>query len=148
VVNELTVLTSIHVLAAAFWVGGGLMLNVAMTLAGRSGDPQNMLPAMKLAQFVGSKVFGPLALAVLVTGAWLTEEYYDWGYLWIVLGLIGLVSMQAIGMLYLAPRGGRAIEGMEAGRPPPPGRNWVPAVARLNLLLISAILVLMVIKPT
>jgi hypothetical protein len=37
---------------------------------------------------------------------------------------------------------------MEQGVPPPPGRNWVPVVGRLNLLLVSAVVVVMVIKPT
>jgi hypothetical protein len=146
-VNELTVLLSIHVLAAAFWVGGGFVLNVAMFLAAQ-GDKANMLPAMRLTRFFGQTVLPVLALIVLVTGIWMTEDYYDWDLLWIQLGLAGVVIVTAIGMLYLGPRAGKAIAGMEAGRPPPPGRNWTPIVARLNFLLVSTVLVLMVIKPT
>jgi len=148
VVTTLTVLLSIHVLAAAFWVGGGFLLNVAMLLAGRSGDPGSRLAAMRLAHFAGPKVFTPLALIVLGSGAWMTEKYFDWGDLWIGLGLIGLVTVTSVGLFYLSPRAGRAIAGMEQGLPPPPGRNWVPIVGRLNLLLISAVVVVMVIRPT
>ena len=147
-VNELTVLQSIHVLAAVFWVGGGFLLNVAMLLAARSGDPGSRLAAMRLAHFAGLKVFMPLALIVLASGVWMTEEYYDWGELWIVLGLIGLVTAITVALLYLSPRAGRAVKAMEQGVPPPPGRNWVPIVGRLNLLLVSAVVVVMVIKPT
>jgi hypothetical protein len=147
-VNELTVLTSIHVLAAAIWVGGGYVLSVAMAMAGRSGAPATMLNAMRLSHFVGTRIFVPMTLVVLATGAWLAEEYFDWGLLWIQLGLIGLAGALAVGVFYLTPRASRAIAGLEAGSPPPPGRNWVPIVARLNLLLISTVLVLMVIKPT
>jgi uncharacterized membrane protein len=146
-VTELTVLKSIHVLAAAFWVGGGFMLNVAMLLAARSGDPANMLPAMRLTRFFGQRVVTPLALIVLASGIWMTEDYYSWDQLWIQLGLAGVVIVTAIGILYLGPRAARAIDGMEAGKPPPPGRNWAPIVARLNLLIISTVLVLMVIRP-
>jgi hypothetical protein len=148
VVNTLTVLKSIHVLGATFWVGGGFMLNVAMTLIGRRGEPASMLTVMRVAHFAGSRLFGPLGLIVLVTGGWMTEKYFDWGDVWIVLGLIGLVTAMTVGVAYLGPRSGRAIEALEAGTPPPPGRNWVPIVARLNLLLLSTIVVLMVIKPT
>ena len=146
-VNKLTVLQSIHVLAAVFWVGGGFLLNVAMLLAARSDDPASRLAAMRLAHFAGPKVFTPLALIVLGSGAWLTEEYFDWGELWIVLGLIGLVTAITVALFYLSPRAGRAVRAMEQGVPPPPGRNWVPIVGRLNLLLVSAVVVVMVIKP-
>jgi hypothetical protein len=145
--NELTVLKSIHVLAAAFWVGGGFVLNLAMFLAARSGDRGNMLAAMRLARFFGQKVVTPLALIVLATGIWMTEDYFSWDQLWIQLGLAGVVIVTAIGMFYLGPRAAKGVEGIEAGQPPPPGRNWVPTVARLNLLIISTVLVLMVIRP-
>lgn len=147
-VNELTVLKSIHVLAAAFWVGGGFTLNVAMLLAARSGDPANVLPAMRLVSFFGKKVMMPLALIVLGSGIWMTEDYFGWDQLWIQLGLAGVFISTAIGIFYLGPRAGRAIAGLEAGKPPPPGRNWVPIVARLNFLIIATVLVLMVIRPT
>ena len=147
-VTTLTVLLSIHVLAAVFWVGGGFLLNVAMLLAGRSGDPGARLAAMRLAYFVGPRVFLPLALIVLGSGIWMTEKYFDWGELWIQLGLIGLVTAISVALLYLTPRSARAVAAMEAGIPPPPGRNWVPIVGRLNLLLVSAVVVLMVIRPT
>jgi len=65
-----------------------------------------------------------------------------------VLGLIGTVTAISIALLYLSPRAGRAVAAMEQGVPPPPGRNWVPVVGRLNLLLVSAVVVIMVIKPT
>jgi hypothetical protein len=135
-------------LAAAFWVGGGFVLNIAMLLAARSGDKGNMLSAMRLTRFFGQMVLPLLALTVLITGVWMTEDYYSWDLLWIQLGLAGVVITTAVGMLYLGPRAAKGIAGMEAGRPPPPGRNWVPIVARLNFLIIATVLVLMVIKPT
>jgi uncharacterized membrane protein len=146
-VNELTVLLSIHVLAAAFWVGGGFVLNIGMFLAGRSGDKANVLATMRLTSFFGRYVMPLLALTVLITGAWMTEDYFSWDLLWIQLGLAGVVITTAVGMLYLGPRAAKGIAAMEAGQPPPPGRNWVPIVARLNLLIVATVLVLMVIRP-
>lgn len=147
-VNELTVLKSIHVLAAAFWVGGGFALNLGMYLAASSGDRGNMLSALRLSHFFGQKVVAALALVVLVTGAWMTEKYYAWDVLWISLGMAGVFIATAIALFYLSPRAARGAAGIEAGKAPPPGRNWVPIVARLNLLIVSAVLVVMVIKPS
>lgn len=147
-VDELTVLKSVHVLTAAFWVGGGFTLNLAMYLATRSGDPGNMLGALRLAHFFATKVVALLALVMLASGIWMTEQFYSWGQLWISLGLAGVVIVTAIALLYLAPRAARGIAGIEAGQPPPPGKNWVPTVSRLNFLLVSAVLVVMVIRPT
>lgn len=147
-VNGLTILKSIHVLSAAFWVGGGFLLNIAMLLAGRSGEPATMLQTFRFVHVVATRIFIPLALIVLGTGIWMTSEYYDWDILWINLGLGGVLLSLATIVFYLNPRLGRAIEGLEQQRPPPPGRNWVPIVGRLNLLLISSILVIMVIRPT
>jgi uncharacterized membrane protein len=148
VVNELTVLTTIHVLAAAIWVGGAIVLNIAMPMAARTGEPPMMLAAMRLANFVGPWVLVPSGLIVLITGSWLTEEYYDWDLLWIQLGLIGAITVLAVALAYLVPKGRRGLAGIEAGQPPPPGRNWVPILSRIMVILLVAVLVLMVIKPT
>jgi hypothetical protein len=59
-----------------------------------------------------------------------------------------LLIVTAIGIFYLGPKAAKGIAGLESGAPPPPGRNWVPIVARLNLLILSAVVVLMVIRPT
>lgn len=146
-VTELTVLKSIHVLAAALWVGCGLALNIAMTLAMRSGEPQTMLSGLRLAKFFGKYVFPWLALITLAMGIWLTEKYYEWDLLWIQIGLAGVIVSTAIGIFYLSPKAAAGIEGIEQQRPPPPGRNWVPIVSRLNLLIVAGVLVVMVIRP-
>ena len=147
-VDEYTVVKSLHVLAASLWVGVGFAVNIAMVLAARSGEPANMLAAMRFAKFLGKYVFSSLSLITLIFGIWLTESFYSWDLLWIQLGMVGLVISTAIGILYLGPKAAAGIAGMESGSPPPPGRNWVPIVARLNLLLVAAVLVLMIIRPT
>jgi uncharacterized membrane protein len=149
-VNELTVLTTIHILAAAIWVGGAVVLNIAMALAARETDPAPKVAAFRLAGWLGNRFFLPVALVVLGSGIWLTTEYYDFDLLWVNLGMIGLITVLTVGVGYLAPQGRRAAEAIASGAgPPPPGtRNWVPIVGRLNTLLLIAVLVIMVIKPT
>jgi len=147
-IDEYTIVKSIHVLAAALWVGTGFAVNIAIALAARSGEPVNMLAAMRFAKFLGKFIFPTLSLITLVFGIWLTESFYSWDLLWIQLGLTGVVVSTAIGIFYLGPKAEAGIAGLESGSPPPPGRNWVPIVARLNLLLVAAVLVVMVIRPT
>jgi uncharacterized membrane protein len=147
-VDEYTIVKSIHVLAAALWVGTGFAVNIAMALGARSGEPATMLVAMRFAKFLGKFVFPWLSLITLVFGIWLVESFYDWDLLWVQLGMAGLVVSTAVGIFYLGPKSEAGIAGLESGTPPPPGRNWVPIVARLNLLLVAAVLVVMVIRPT
>jgi uncharacterized membrane protein len=147
-VDEYTIVKSIHVLAAALWVGTGFAVNIAMALGARSGEPATMLAAMRFAKFLGKFVFPWLSLITLVFGIWLVESFYEWDLLWVQLGMAGLVVSTAVGIFYLGPKSEAGIAGLESGTPPPPGRNWVPIVARLNLLLVAAVLVVMVIRPT
>jgi hypothetical protein len=108
----------------------------------------NMLAALRLAKFLGTHFFPWIGLVALGTGIWLTEKYYSWDPLWIQLGLVGLVLSMAIGMFYLGPKSVLGLAAMERGDPPPPGRNWVPIVGRLNLPIVGTVLVVMVIRPT
>jgi uncharacterized membrane protein len=150
-VDKLTILTSIHILAAALWVGGAFTLNLANALIARHPDPLTArVTVFRLAEFIGLKVFVPLSLIVLASGIWLASDYYDFGDLWIVLSLITTVATVTIGAGYLGPQGRKALSAMESGggAPPPGKRNWVPIVGRINTLLLVAILVIMVIKPT
>jgi uncharacterized membrane protein len=147
-IDEYTIVKSIHVLAAALWVGTGFAVNIAMVLGARSGEPTSMLAAMRFAKFLGKFIFPVLSLITLIFGIWLTESFYSWDLLWIQLGLAGVVVSTAIGIFYLGPKAEAGIAGLESGSPPPPGRNWVPIVARFNLLLVATVLVLMVIRPT
>jgi uncharacterized membrane protein len=146
-IDEYTIVKSIHVLAASLWVGTGFAVNIAMLLGARSGEPASMLAAMRFAKFLGRFIFPTLSLITLAFGIWLTESFYSWDLLWIQLGLAGVVISTAIGIFYLGPKAEAGIAGLESGSPPPPGRNWVPIVARFNALLVAAVLVVMVIRP-
>ncbi len=135
-------------LAAIFWVGGGFLMNVGMTLAASAKDPPRMLATMKLSDFVGLRVFIPLALIVLGTGIWMTAKYYDFADLWISLSLTGTLVITALIAFYMVPKTRAAVKAIEAGAGPPPKPSKVPLVGRFNLLVASAIVVLMVIRPT
>jgi hypothetical protein len=146
VVDKLTILTSIHVLAAALWVGTAFSLNLQMAFAGRGTDPSARLAAMRFADFLGPRVFAPLTLITIGTGIWLAEDYYAWD-LWVILGLIGGVAAMTIGFGYLGPKGHRMLAAVESGNPPD-GPGAMPIAGMLNLLILIAVVAIMVIKPT
>src|ERR1044072_4299481 len=108
-VDKLTILTSIHVLAAALWVGLAFSINLNMATVGRWSDPPARIAAMKFAEFVGPRVFPVLSLITIGTGIWLTLDYFDWD-LWVILGLIGAVAAMTIGFGYLGPKGKKMLQ--------------------------------------
>ncbi|MGI9556716.1 MAG: DUF2269 family protein [Solirubrobacterales bacterium] len=146
-VTTLTVLKSIHVLAAALWIGGALLLNVAVTLAMRADGPEARITTLRLTRFSILWVFAPLAAIVFITGIWLTEEYYDPSDLWISLGMTGWLIAVIVMLAVIWPRAGRMLAALEGGDPPLSPKLAVYS-ARFNLVLLSAVLVIMVIRPT
>src|SRR4051794_1075361 len=103
-IDEYTIVKSVHVLAASLWVGTGFAVNIAMLLGARSGEPASMLAAMRFAKFLGKFIFPTLSLITLAFGIWLTTSFYSWDLLWIKIGLAGVVISTAVGIFYLGPK--------------------------------------------
>jgi putative copper export protein len=93
----------VHVLAAATWVGGAVMLKVLSDRALKA-DPDRAAELAVETEKVGSSVLMPASIVLLVAGLWMVFEG-DWGFepLWVKLGLgIYLVSAVA-GAVFLGP---------------------------------------------
>lgn len=149
-VNTLTVLKSIHVLAATLWIGGNFVINVLFTLAFGRGDRDQQLFLMRSTEFIGQRLFTPLALIVVGMGIWLTAKYYDFGEYWISYGLGAFVVSFVAGFFFLGPRSGALAAKLEEGADEATIARMarpVMTVARLDLLLLSSIVVMMVIRP-
>jgi hypothetical protein len=148
--DKLTILTSIHVLAAVLWVGGGATLNIAITMALRSRDPQYQLNVLASAEKIGQRLYIPLSLIVLGAGIWLTISYYDWELFWIQYGLGIVVFTSLLGSLYLGPTSGKVagLIGEGASQDAVQARarplKWI---ARADLLILFSVIVVMVMKP-
>jgi uncharacterized membrane protein len=148
------VLKSAHVLCAALWVGGNFALNAAANLAFASREPARQTLALQFAEFIGQRVFSPLGLIVVASGIWMVVRYdqvYDFGDYWVSYGLGFFVLTFAVGFFFLGPRAGKLAGQIDAGadqatvlRTAKPFR----VVAALDLLLLSSVVVMMVVKPT
>ncbi len=58
----------IHILAAAIWLGGALALYLLSRNAVQSGSESRMISQY---EWVGPRTGGPMALVIVVTGAWM-----------------------------------------------------------------------------
>lgn len=93
----------IHVLAAATWVGGAVMLKVQSARALKS-DPNRAAELALETEKVGTTVLMPASIALLVAGLWLTFELgYDFEPLWVKLGLAIYVVSAVAGAVFLGP---------------------------------------------
>ena len=150
-VNTYTVLKSIHVVGAVMWVGSGFLLNVAITLAFTTDDRDSRLRSLKLAEFVGPKLLTPISIVVIGMGVWLAAKYDYFDLLWVRLGLASFVITFLVGIAFLGPQSAKMVEMIEGGSPDQEVMakyRVVSTVARLDSLMLLAIVVIMVIKPT
>ena len=127
------------------------MAQVFAILAKRSGDPARTAAFGGDIAFVGTRIFLPSSLVVLVSGVLLTEDgNWDWSEPFVVFGLVAwvLVALTAFG--YVLPgtkKTGRRIA--EEG-PSPALVSRVDAlvlIARSVIAVLFVIVLAMVVKP-
>jgi hypothetical protein len=100
---------------------------------------------------IGPWVFMPASLVVLVTGIALVEDgNWDWGELYLVLGLVGWAFVAFAGFGYVA-RGMKQLGMRIAAEGPSPELGTrldrLVLFARLLILVLFAVVFLMVVKP-
>lgn len=93
----------VHVLAAATWVGGAIMLKIQSDRALRT-DPDRAAELALETERVGTRVLMPASIVLLVAGLWMVFEG-DWGFepLWVKLGLAIYVISAVAGAVFLGP---------------------------------------------
>src|SRR6516162_867901 len=83
----------LHVVVAAFWVGGGLLLTALALMAQRKSNPEELAAVARQAAFVGERLFAPAGLVVLLSGvAMMINIDWGWGSTWIIIGLVGFAA--------------------------------------------------------
>ena len=100
----------VHVLAAVVWVGGAATVQVYALLAVSTNDPAKVAAFAADTEFVGTRIFLPAALILLVSGLLTVHESGGaWGY------APGLGAVRPGGDRPLDRDGGR-LPGPESGR--------------------------------
>jgi uncharacterized membrane protein len=150
-VTTYTVLKTIHILAAATWLGGGSFTATIAARAWRQKDSERVSALMSLVEPVAKRVFPGSGLVLVITGFWMIGNGnlpYD---TWIILGIIGWAYSFVAGAALIGPTVGKTVAAFAEGGHESPAAaalvNRFLMFARVDSLVLALVVVDMVIKP-
>ena len=148
-----TFFKSVHVVAAAVWVGGAAMIQALAFRIVRTGDARRQADFAKDTEVVGMRVFIPATWILLLAGiAMMINLDWSWGQNWIVFGLIAYALSFVVGAGFLGPEGGRIAATIEREGPESPAAQArirrILVISRCELVILVTVIVAMVVKPT
>jgi putative copper export protein len=104
-------LLTLHILAAATWIGAALAVQV---IAGqmRSSTPDAVVDRFAIdAETIGKTLFAPAAIVLLVSGVILAvRQNVGWTEPWLLIGIGAVVAAGAVGGAFLIPEARRLAE--------------------------------------
>ena len=143
---------AVHVLAAVIWVGGEFMIQVFAIRVLGSKDADRLASFAADTAWVGTRVLVPTSFLLLVFGMLTAAKAnFDFGALWITLGLAVFLISFVTGAVFLGPESGR-ISKLVAARGAADAEvgmriRRVLLISRIELVLLLLIVVDMVVKP-
>lgn len=144
----------VHVLSAVVWVGGACTVQVYALLALRGNDPLRIAAFAKDTEFVGTRIFLPSSLILLVSGIFTLHDssgLWSFSQGWVQFGLAVIVLSIIAGAGYLGPESGRIGKAIEAGGVESTEVQRrirrVFLVSRVELVFLLAVVFDMVVKP-
>ena len=146
-----TVLKTIHVLAAATWLGGGALVGALSARARREQVPERFAALLHLVEPIAKRVFPGSGLVLVVTGFWMIGNA-DLDYeTWIVLGIIAWAYSFVVGGAVIGPAVTKAVQAFDEGGPTNPAAapfvNRFMLFSRIDSLVLTLVVADMVIKP-
>jgi uncharacterized membrane protein len=141
----------VHIFTAVIWVGGGLAIQVYAFRILRANDPVRLAAFAKDTEWVGTRVFMPASILLLVFGFVLIAEG-NWDYdFWVIFGLVVLALSAATGIAFLGPESGRIgklVEQHGVEYPEVQARiTRILKISRVEAVLLVAVVFVMVVKP-
>ena len=136
------VLLFLHILGASVWLGSSVT-QLVVTPALRSTGGAPAAAWMRQTVRLGTSVFMPAALLLLVTGVWmvLRDELYEFEQAFVAIGIAMVVVGAVLGSRVFGPEGRKAAElheaGDEAAAAEPHRRIAMFAVVDVALLLFT-----------
>ena len=97
----------LHVLAAVVWVGGGLALNFLGTRLATAGTSAEIAGFARQLEWMGTRIFMPSSLLLLLAGIFMTIDAWSFEDLWIVIGMGGFLYSFINGAFFVGPLSGR-----------------------------------------
>jgi uncharacterized membrane protein len=148
-----TFFKSVHVVAAAVWVGGATMIQALAFRIVRTGDARRQADFAKDTEIVGMRLFIPTTWILLLAGiAMMINLGWSWGQNWIVFGLISFALSFVVGAGFLGPEGGRIAAVIEREGPASAEAQArirrILMISRCELVILVTVIFSMVVKPT
>jgi uncharacterized membrane protein len=141
-----------HVLAGVMWVGGGTVITIYALMTLRQNNPAELASMARKIGILGQRYFAPLSFIVLGFGFGLVENG-NWGYdrFFVQFSLAGWGASALTGMFFLGPESNKLGTLMQSRPPEDPEVQYrikrILGVARLDVLLLLAIVFVMTAKP-
>jgi len=110
-----TLVKFLHVGSAVIWVGGAFVMIMLGAAAERAKNDVEMVGVVRQVAWAAERIYVPASITTLVFGvitAWIGSLF---GNLWVILGLIGVASTIALGILVLTPRAKKVDAAFKAG---------------------------------
>lgn len=146
-------LKTIHVLAAAAWLGGAAIELAMGAAARRAATPQQTAAVAALGERMGAGFYSPAAVMVLLSGiGTVLVAGYGFEELWIILGFVGVVGGSILGARGIGPLEGQIAEVAAAATVDEErlAALWkrLRTLAMVDVALLAAIVAVMVFRPT
>ena len=142
---------SVHILAAVLWVGGAFMIQVLAIRAASAKSPARLEALASEAEWVGTRVFVPASLALVIFGFLMIQERDLEYQFWLVFPILVWIASFLSGVAFLGPQSGKlskaiAQHGMDSSEAM--GRlRRIFLVSRIELVLLILVVLDMALKP-
>ena len=142
----------LHVLTAVVWVGGGIALNFIGTRLIAAGTAAEIGGFTRQLEWVGTRVFMPASLVLLLAGIFMTIDAWSFDELWIALGIGGFLYSFINGAFFIGPLSGRTGKLLvERGADDPEVSSNIKKLfffGRIELFVLVIVIWAMTMKPT
>ena len=141
----------VHILSVVVWVGGGVTMQLFTLRLMNATDEDRMAGFLKDVEWIGTRVYAPASLVVLVFGFLLVHEGNIGFPFWVVFGLAVVVYVFISDVVFLSPESKRVgVLVASRGSADPEVRRRlrrILALSRFENLLLLLVVVDMTIKP-
>ena len=97
----------LHVLMAIVWVGGAVTVQIMAIRLQKANEPLQMAAFAKQAEWIGTRIFAPGSLIILIAGIFMVLDVWSFEELWIIMGLGGFAYSFINGAFFLGPMSGK-----------------------------------------